>query len=128
MPELIIAAGDDTYQQPMGLYAFDGEKMVYLCKEAPLGERCSLTYFRDGLFASRGSGGAAVGSVTLWRIGPDGCSTEIYDTVNYEYKDENTVVYTPELGNVSAEEFDVGDYLNGFSLPIQYTLFAGNNG
>ena len=128
VPELIIAAGDDTYQQPMGLYAFDGEKMVYLCKEAALGERRILTYFRDGLFASQGSGGAAVGSVTLWRIGPDGFSTEIFDTVNYEFKDENTVVYTPELGNVSAEEFDAGEYLNGFSLPISYTLFAGNNG
>ena len=127
VPELVIAAGDDTYQQPMGLYAFDGEKMVCLCKDHPLGERAFLAYFRDGLFATQGSGGAAVGSITLWRIAPDGWSTQIVDVVDYEYTDENTVIYTPQLGNVSAEDFDSSEYLTGFNVPIEYTLFAERN-
>jgi len=123
-PELVIAAGDEDYRQPMAIYSFDGEKMVYLCKEHPLGERSVLTYFSDGLFAVHGSGGAAVGSITLWRIAADGFGTEIVDNINYEYKDEHTVTYTPELGNVSAEGFHMADYMTGFSVPIEYTLFA----
>ena len=123
-PELVIAAGDEDYRQPMAIYSFDGEKMVYLCKDHPLGERSALTYFSDGMFAVHGSGGAAVGSITLWRIAADGIGTEIIDNVNYEYRDENTVIYTPELGNVSAEGFNMADYMTGFSVPIEYTLFA----
>ena len=76
------------------------------------------------MFAVHGSGGAAVGSITLWRIAADGIGTEIIDNVNYEYRDENTVIYTPELGNVSAEGFNMADYMTGFSVPIEYTLFA----
>ena len=123
-PELVIAAGDEKYRQPVAIYSFDGEKMVYLCKEHPLGERSALTYFSDGLFAVHGSGGAAVGSITLWRIAADGFGTEIIDNINYEYKDEHTVTYIPELGNVSAETFNAVDYMTGFSVPIEYTLFA----
>lgn len=123
-PELVIAAGDEDYRQPMAIYSFDGERMVYLCKEHPLGERSALTYFSDGLFAVHGSGGAAVGSITLWRIAADGFGTEIVDNINYEYKDEHTVTYTPELGNVSAEGFHMADYMTGFNVPIEYTLFA----
>ena len=122
--ELVIAAGDEDHKQPMALYAFDGKKMVYLCKEHPLGERSSLTYFQDGLFAVQSSGGAATGCISLWRIAADGYSTEIINTVNYEYKDESTVVYTQESENASAEGFHIADYLTGFSVPIEYTLFA----
>ncbi|MDO4990873.1 MAG: hypothetical protein Q4E45_10255, partial [Eubacteriales bacterium] len=125
VPELVIAAGDEDYQQPMGIYAFDGEKMVYLCRQMPLGERCTLSYFEDGLFAVQGSGGAAVGSVALYRIAPDGYSTELIEIMDYEYRDENTVTYTPELGNMSPQEFEQGDYLRGFDVPLYFKLFVG---
>ena len=111
----------------MAIYAFDGENMVYLCKEHPLGERSFLTYFRDGLFAVQSSGGAATGSISLWRIASDGYSTEAVNTVNYEYKDENTVVYTSESGNLPAEGFNAAEYLAGFSVPIEYTQFAAKS-
>ncbi|MBR6115711.1 MAG: hypothetical protein IKQ10_11155 [Oscillospiraceae bacterium] len=122
--ELVIAAGDDTYRQPEAIYAFDGTKMVYLCKEQPLGERCALTYFRDGLFAVRGSGSAFSGETAIWRIAADGFGTEMVEIMAYEFKDENTVEYTPKLGNMTAEEYEAGDYLRGFDLPLDYTLFA----
>ena len=125
--ELVIAAGDEDHKQPVAIYAFDGKKMVYLCKEHPLGERSSLTYFRDGLFAVQSSGGAATGSISLWRIASDGYSTEAVNTVNYEYKDEKTVVYTPESGSLPAEGFNAAEYLAGFSVPIEYTLFAAKS-
>ena len=125
VPELVIAAGDDDWKQPAGIYAFDGEKMVYLCKQMPLGERCSLSYFEDGLFAVQGSGGAATGSVALYRIAPDGYSTELIEIMDYEYQDENKVTYTPEIGNISPQEFEQGDYLRGFDVPLYFKLFAG---
>ena len=124
IPELVISAGDDSYQQPMGLYAFDGEKMVYLCKEQALGERAFVSYFHDGLFAIHASGGAAVGSVTLWRIASDGYSTEVVEIMDYEYQDADTVVYTPQLGNMTVEEFKKTDYLQGFNPLLDYTKFA----
>lgn len=124
VPELVIAAGDDSWQQPTGVYAFDGEKMVYLCKQMPLGERCSLSYFEDGLFAVRGSGGASVGSVALYRIAPDGYSTEVIEIMDYEYQNDGTVTYTPKLGNMSPQEFERGDYLRGFDVPLSFKLFA----
>ena len=125
VPELVIAAGDDDWKQPAGIYAFDGEKMVYLCKQMPLGERCSLSYFEDGLFAVQGSGGAATGSVALFRIAPDGYSTDLIEIMDYEYQDENKVTYTPEIGNMSPQEFEQGDYLRGFDVPLYFKLFAG---
>ena len=51
VPELVIAAGTDDYRQPVAIYAFDGQKMVYLCKDHPLGERCFLSGLKDGVFA-----------------------------------------------------------------------------
>ena len=125
VPELVIAAGDDDWKQPAGIYAFDGEKMVYLCKQMPLGERCSLSYFKDGLFAVQGSGGAATGSVAIYRIAPDGFSTDLIEIMDYEYQDENKVTYTPEFGNMSPQEFEQGDYLRGFDVPLSFKLFAG---
>ena len=54
VPELIIAAGDDTAQVPEAVYAFDGAKMVYLFKEHPMGERAYLTWNGE-LFATHGA-------------------------------------------------------------------------
>ena len=123
VPELVIAAGDDEFRQPLGIYAFDGEKMVYLCPQQALGERSTVA-FTDGLFFVRASGGAAVGSVTVYRIGPDGYSTELIEVMDYEFTDPETVVYTPELGNMTAEELQSHDYMQGFTVPVEYTLFA----
>lgn len=124
IPELVIAAGDESWQQPMGLYAFDGEKMVYLCKDQALGERAQLMRLPDGTFAVRASGGAAMGSVTLWRIAPDGYDTEIIDIVDYEYQDANTAVCTSRLTGKAVEGFQPGDYTESFDAPVEYTLFA----
>lgn len=123
IPELVIAAGNDDYQIPEGIYAFDGTVMHYLCKEQPLGERAMLNY-ADGLFAVRASGGAAQGSFALWRIAEDGFSTDLVEIMDYEYSDAETVTYTPELGNMSAEEFQTHDFMAGFDFPIEYELFA----
>ena len=49
-PYVVIAAGDGSYHQPVGIYAFDGKKMVYLCKKMALGYRCSVADFSDGVF------------------------------------------------------------------------------
>ena len=127
VPELIIAAGDPEYQIPEGIYAFDGEKMVYLCREQPLGERAHLTY-ADGLFFVRASGGAAVGCVAVYRIAPDGYGTDLIEIMNYEYKDADTVIYTPELGGMTPEEFAAFDTAAGFHEPVEYTLFASRKG
>ena len=122
VPELIIAAGDDSYQVPEAVYAFDGYKMVCLFKEYPLGERATLSWNGE-LFAVRGSGGAAVGSVALYRMAPDGKSAELIEVMDYEYADENTVTFTPELGNMTAEEFNALD-LGEAPTGIEYLLLA----
>ena len=123
VPELVIAAGDDQYQIPMGIYAFDGGKMVYLCKEQPLGERAILTY-TDGLFFVHASGGAASGAVAVYRIAPDGYGTDLIEIMDYEYQDPNTVIYTPQLGGMTPEEFAAYDTVAGFHEDVEYTLFA----
>ena len=75
--------------------------------------------------AVEGSGGAATGSVAIYRIAPDGFSTDLIEIMDYEYQDENKVTYTPELGNMSPQEFEQGDYLRGFDVPLYFKLFAG---
>ena len=89
IPELVIAAGDDTWQQPAGIYAFDGERMRYLCKDHPLGERAYLTYFQAGVFAVQGSGGAAVGEVAIWKINS---FAEYYLQIYEKYQKDRTGV------------------------------------
>ena len=126
-PELIVAAGDADYQVPEAIYAFDGTKMVYLCKEQPLGERSILTY-KDGLFFVHASGGAAVGSVAVYRIAPDGYGTDLIEIMDYEYSDADHVTYTPELGGMTPEEFAAFDTVAGFHEPVEYTLFAARKG
>ena len=70
----------------------------------------------------------AVGSVALFRIAPDGYSTDLIEIMDYEYQNENTVTYTPELDNMSPQEFEQGDYLRGFDVPLYFKLFAGKRG
>ena len=129
VPELVIAAGTDDYRQPVAIYAFDGQKMVYLCKDHPLGERCFLSGLKDGVFVVRGSGSAATGVFALYRIGEDGFSTDMLEVMDYEYQNESTVTYTPELGNMTAEEFIAGGYpeMMNEDLAVEYTLFAAQN-
>ena len=127
VPELIIAAGNDSWRVPEAVYAFDGTAMRYLCSEHPLGERASLTWNGE-LFAVHGSGGAAVGSVAIYRIAADGFSTELIEVMDYEFKDADTVVFTPELGNMTAEEFNALDLGNGVDADIVYTHFASRQG
>ena len=88
----------------------------------------TLTATGSSLFAVQGSGGAAVGSVALFRIAPDGYSTDLIEIMDYEYQNENTVTYTPELDNMSPQEFEQGDYLRGFDVPLYFKLFAGKRG
>ena len=72
-------------------------RVVYSSTGTP--RRSSVT-FTDGLFFVHGSGGAAVGSVTVYRIAPDGYGTEIIEEMDYEYLNSETVVYTPQIGNM----------------------------
>ena len=126
VPELIVAAGTDDFCQPVGIYAFNGSEMLYLCPDQALGERASVTY-TDDLFFIHGSGSAATGSIIVYRIAPDGYSTEIVEIMDYEYIDAETAVFTPELGNMTAEELQSHDYLRGFSVPVEYTRFADSH-
>ena len=97
VPELVIAAGDDSYQAPEAVYAFDGTKMVYLCKEQALGERATLSVMPDGTFVVRGSSGAAAGVCAIYRIAADGYSTDLLEVMEYEFSEDGTVTYTPQL-------------------------------
>ena len=127
VPELIIAAGDDSWQVPEAIYAFDGNAMRYLCKEHPLGERAYLTWNGE-LFAVHGSGGAATGSVAIFKIAADGFGTDLIEVMDYEYSDAQTVTYTPELGRMTAEEFAALDLGDGVGADVGYTRFASRNG
>ena len=49
--ELIVAAGDDDFCQPVGIYAFDGRDMRYLCPDQALGERSSVSRMRLSLMS-----------------------------------------------------------------------------
>ena len=103
VPEMLIGVGDERTKTPIAVYAFDGQSMRYLCKEAALGERARLSR-ADGLFIVTGSGGAADGTLTLYRIAPDGWSTEIVDVIDYHFSDAGQASYRSERGVVSAEE------------------------
>jgi hypothetical protein len=118
VPEMVIAVGDDAYKTPIAVYAFDGKSMHYLCKEHPLGERAFLSR-TDGLFVVHGSGGAASGVLAVYRIAEDGWSTEIVDVISYEYSDAEHVTYTPELGNLRADEVVSRGLANSFGLDVE---------
>lgn len=121
IPEMVIAAGSDTSLPltPIAVYAFDGQKMHYLCKEHPLGERAYLSR-GDGLFVVHGSGGAASGVLALYRIADDGWSTEIVDVISYEYTDADHVTYTSEYGRISPEELVSRGLADSFGLDVGF--------
>ena len=125
--EVVIAAGDGSYHQPVGIYAFDGKKMVYLCKKMALGDRCSIADFSDGIFTLYGSGGATVGGIAIYRIGDDGYSTDYLNLFEYEFKDEDTVEIDNEIGDMDSETFlkKKEDIFSGtFDVPIDYKLLG----
>ena len=128
VPELVIAAGDDSYQAPEAVYAFDGTKMVYLCKEQALGERATLSVMPDGTFVVRGSSGAAAGVCAIYRIAADGYSTDLLEVMDYEFSEDGTVTYTPQLGNMTPEEFIAGNYTDAQTPELTYALFAARIG
>ena len=119
--ELIIACGDDNFKIPEAIYAFDGERMHYLCKEQALGERSHLELAGE-YFAVRASGGAANGSTVLYKIAADGYSTELFEIMDYEYQNE-IVTYSPKLGNMTAAEYESLPFRE-FDFPVEYTLLA----
>ncbi len=127
VPELVIAAGGDTWQQPMGVYAFDGSKMVYLCSEQALGERTTVS-FLDGEFVVRASGGAAVGGVTVYAIAPDGFGTEVLAAAEYEYDAAGSVTLTPTRGEMTNEQFEEYMSRTGEFPTVEYTRFAPGAG
>ena len=127
VPELVIAAGDDSWQQPMAIYAYDGAKMVYLCKEQALGERATVSYV-DGTFVVRASGGAATGSVTVYAIGPDGYTTWILASADYEFDAGGNVTLTPTEGEMSKEELNYYMSQAGTFVNVEYTRFASMGG
>ncbi|MBR1456114.1 MAG: hypothetical protein IJ594_03000 [Oscillospiraceae bacterium] len=121
VPELVIAMGDDSYRQPIGVYAFDGAALRYLCKELPLGERSTVGLAGDGVFTVHASGGASVGSVVDYRIADDGFSTEILDWYDYEYQADGSVHVTVKAGGAAAENADPAQAVRDFDVPIDYT-------
>ena len=124
VPELVMLTRSEEAQRPIGIYAFDGSKFVYLCKEMPLGDRTSVSVSGDGTFTVSGSGGAFSGVVLVYRIGADGCSTEILDWYEYEYQADGSVRITPQVGDMSAETFDSNALWQPFEVPIEYTLVS----
>lgn len=127
VPELVIAAGDDSGQQPMAIYAYDGAKMTYLCKEQALGERATVSYV-DGTFVVRASGSAATGSVTVYAIGPDGYTTWILASADYEFDAGGNVTLTPTEGEMSKEELNYYMSQAGTFVNVEYTRFASMGG
>jgi len=117
--ELVVSVGDDSFSRPIGIYAFDGERMLYLCKDQALGERATVS-FADGVFTVTGSGGAASGSVITYRIGEDGYTAEIIDWYEYEYQNENDVTVTVHEGSMTDEAFDPDALWRDFDVPIEY--------
>lgn len=129
VPEMLVGVGDESSRTVIAVYAFDGRTMRYLCKEHPLGERAYLGR-ADGLFVVRGSGGAAQGEYALYRIAPDGWSTEIVDVIDYFYSDEEHVSYTSQMGVVSGEELVSRGLTKAVGLDIEpeWKLFYPGEG
>ena len=124
VPELVMAVGseDDPRPQPIGIYAFDGRDLIYLCKEQFLGERASVSVSGDGIFTVCGSGSAFSGGVIVYRIAPDGYSTEILDWYEYEYQQDGSVEITVYAGDMTAEDFDTERLFQPFEAPVAYEL------
>lgn len=140
VPELVIGMGGEEIR-PVGVYAFDGRDMHYLCAENPVGERSHLSR-HDGLFVLHGSGGASSGILVLFTIAEDGWSTELVDEFEYEYDEAGQVTYTSQLGVLSPEElverglpesegleaeldwecFLAGEGQSGFDMPNPWTF------
>lgn len=122
--EMIVAVGDETGKTAIAVYAFDGQSMRYLCKDHPLGERAYLCR-EDGLFIVHGSGGAAQGDLTLYRIAEDGWSTELVDVIDYQFEDAEHVSFYAQMGSVYDEEL-VARYLTdmpGLDLDLEWSCF-----
>ncbi len=125
--EVVIAAISEwdgqEYVTPIGIYAFDGEKMVYLCKDMPLGERCSCSYIGGDVLTYVGSGGAAEGYVIRFTIGDDGYSMVVVDDYTYRYDEEGNISFEVREGYVDEETFDLDRVFAGFEADIEYTKF-----
>lgn len=84
MEEMLIGYGSDGYISIVDLYTFNAGHPVQLIDEITLGDRSRLTLMEDGSLYLYGSGGAAAGSHTLWRINSRGSAL---DTVFAYYFD-----------------------------------------
>ncbi|MBQ9249435.1 MAG: hypothetical protein IJ179_03605 [Oscillospiraceae bacterium] len=122
VPELVMLTRSEDYQQPIGIYAFDGSKFVYLCKEQPLGDRTHVSVSGDGTFTVCGSGGASSGVVLVYRIAADGYSIDIQDWYTYEFQSDGSVNITPQVGEMNAEAFDSDALWRDFDVPIEYIV------
>ncbi len=129
VPEMMIASGNDSYMELLAIYTFDGQKMHYLCKEYPLGERSRLKR-ADDQFVLQGSGGASSGILVIFRIAEDGWGTDILDVVEYNYSETGQVTYTPSLGNITPEEITnraLAEY-EPFTDDFEWTSFYPGTG
>ena len=124
VPELVMATRSEEVLSPIGIYAFDGTRFLYLCKEQPLGERASVSVSSDGIFTVSGSGGAASGVALVYRIAADGYGIDILDWYDYEYQADGSVVITPSVGEMDAERFDPESLWQPFDVPIEYTVLT----
>lgn len=119
VPELVMALGENRY--PLGIYAFDGSALRYLCPEQALGERARLGLTEDGSFIVHGSGGAASGGVIVYRIGADGFSTDIQSWYEYEYQPDGSVRIENYVGQLRPEDFDAESIFVPFAVDMDYT-------
>ena len=100
MEELLIGVGTDGSIRIVDLHGFDGERAVQLVDEITLGDRSRLTIMDDGSLYMFGSGGAAVGSHTLWRMSNSGYSLdEIFEYV-YDFNAGYDGIYHGSDGSV----------------------------
>ena len=124
--EVVIAAGYDHEGggcSPIAIYAFNGEKFVYLCDELPLGGRTSIAYDGGDTITLVGADGAARGIVVKYTIGDDGFSTVIVDRYVYEYQEDGSVEITVEEGTMTLEQFDFDLIYGPFEADIDYEQF-----
>ena len=120
--ELLIGSGPEGYVSIVDLYGFDGAQAVQLIDEPTLGDRSQLTLMEDGSLYLYGSGGAAAGSHTLWRIDGSGSALDTVFEYSFDFNDGYDGIYHGSGGSTVTEaEFNqmMGAYRAVGDIPWQ---------
>ena len=103
--ELVIALGDSTFKQVWAIYGTDGEKAIDLFADDPLTDRNNLYILPDGIFMVHGSGGATVGSYSLYSLKADGTGLEFIDKYEYDKEANGSMDHIGSTETLTSEEF-----------------------